>query len=353
MDFKMRTEKNVNESLALIITDLHLRPEFVEVAYRVLQKAEEEIEIHKPKYLIIGGDTFHTKNRVFASMLTLFGDFLRRVTQKCTVICLVGNHDWGIPYTVHSLQTLAMPNLVIVDKSYRLNDKVGFIGYCREEPRFEELMQPLNGCEILFGHLDLNGFDLGSGWEETDAFCGAERFTSFKKVFSGHFHKAQEKILANGTEFIYVGTGYTTDFNESDQEKRFMLINLETGEWKGIPTNLTLHRTIRINATDPLPEIKKEDLDNGVNFRVIITGTKEQIGAFRIPIGYPAKIVNEFKSSDAARLDINASDNHENMMEKYVGYELKRIYGEEGSADIDQEKLMRIGRGLLARSGSK
>jgi DNA repair exonuclease SbcCD nuclease subunit len=331
----MSTEKTVNESSALIITDLHLRPEFVEVAHRVLQKAEDEIELHKPKYLIIGGDTFHTKNRVFASMLTLFGDFL------------------SIPYTVHSLQTLAMPNLIIVDKSYRLNDKVGFIGYCREESRFEEFMKELEGCEILFGHLDLNGFDLGSGWEETDAFCGVERFTTFKKVFSGHFHKAQERTLASGTEVIYVGTGYTTDFNESDQEKRFMLIDLETGEWKGIPTNLTLHRTIRINATDPLPEIKKEDLDNGVNFRVIITGTKEQIAAFRIPTGYPAKIVNEFKSSDAARLDINASDNHENMMSKYVGHELKRIYGEEAKSELDKDKLMRIGRGLLARSGAK
>ena len=345
----------MNKNKALVASDLHLRPSHYDLAVRILKKIEDEAESNDPEYLIIGGDTFHTKDKVYASIMLLFEEFLLRVTKKRKVIILVGNHDWGVPYTVHSLQTFEwIKNLTIVATTYKLNDKVGFIGYCREKERFDTLMQDLQGCEILFGHLDLNGFDLGSGWEETDSFCGAERFTSFKKVFSGHFHKAQESTN-NGTEIIYIGTGYTTDFNESDQEKRLLLIDLDTGEWKGIPTGMTLHRTIKIDAKDPLPELPEADLKNGVHFRVRVSGTKEEIANFRVPSDYQmkAKIVFDFKNTEISRLDINAADSHDHMMDKYVDYEIKRVYGSLEESKIDSKKLMKIGKSLMSKAGQK
>jgi DNA repair exonuclease SbcCD nuclease subunit len=346
----------MNKNKALVASDLHLRPAHYDLAVRILKKIEDELELTDPEFLIIGGDTFHTKDKVYASIMFLFEEFLLRVTEKRKVIILVGNHDWGVPYTIHSLQAFEwIKNLTIVATTYKLNDKVGFIGYCREKDRFELLMQDLRGCETLFGHLDLNGFDLGSGWEETDSFCGAERFTSFKKVFSGHFHKAQELTMSNGTEIIYIGTGYTTDFNESDQEKRLLLIDLDTGEWKGIPTDMTLHRTIKIEAKDPLPELPEEDLKKGVHFRVRVSGTKEEIANFKVPNDYQskAKIVFDFKNTDMARLDINSGDSHEQMMEKYVDYEIKRVYGSVDESKVNVEKLMKMGRSLMSKAGIK
>jgi DNA repair exonuclease SbcCD nuclease subunit len=344
---------NLN-NFALVISDLHLRHNHFDMAQMILKKAEIELDRLKPKYLIIGGDTFHSKNVMHANMLVLFEAFLQRVTKKCIVICLIGNHDWAIPYSIHSLQTLSyIENLILVDTTYRLNEKVGFIGYCREQSRFEDLMKNLQGCEILFGHLDLNGFELGSGWEESDAFCGEERFTSFKKVFSGHFHKAQQRTLASGTEIIYVGTGYNTDFNEADQEKRFLLVNLDTGEWEGIPTNMTLHRTIRTLATEPLPVLDEAELAKGVNYRVVVVGTKEQIAAYRVPKDYPAKILPEFKNNEESRLNINATDNHDEMMKKYMNYELKRSFGDDANIPLNKEKLFKIGRRILAQSKAK
>lgn len=345
---------NMNKNMALVASDLHLRPAHADLAVRILAKIEAEIDLTQPEYLLIPGDTFHTKDKIYASMILLFEEFLVRVTKKCKVIILVGNHDWGVPYTVHSLQCFEwIENLTVVGSTYKLNDKVGFIGYCREKERFETLMQDLQGCEIIFGHLDLNGFDLGSGWEETDSFCGAERFTSFKKVFSGHFHKAQERTLSNGTEIIYIGTGYTTDFNESDQEKRFLLINLETGDWTAIPTNMTLHRTLKIDARDSLPKLSEEDIANGVHFRVRVSGTKEEIANFKVPNNYQAKIVYDFKNTEVARLDINATDSHEQMMNKFVDYEIKRVYGTLEESKVDRDKLMKIGKSVMAKAGIK
>lgn len=331
---------------ALLVSDLHLRPTHFELAKKVLEKIKRELTEKKPEYLIIGGDTFHTKNIVYASILSLFESFLREVTKNHKVICLVGNHDWGIQYEVHSLQTLNMNNLIIVDSYYKLNDNVGFISYCREKDRFESFMSELSGCKILFGHLDLNGFELGSGWEETDAFCGAERFEGFKKVFSGHFHKAQEVTLNSGAEIIYVGSSYTTDFSESDQEKRFLLIDLDNGVWESVNTGMTYHKTLKIEATDQIPLLNDSELKEGINFRLIISGTKDEINKVSIPAGYKAKIIFEFKNSDSVRADINSYDSHDQMIKKYVDFEIKRC-----NSDLEKEKLIKLGSALLSKAG--
>jgi DNA repair exonuclease SbcCD nuclease subunit len=352
----------MNKNKALVASDLHLRPAHADLAVRMLNKISEEVDLQEPEFLIIPGDIFHTKDKVYASMENLFKEFLIRISKKCKIIMLVGNHDWGVPYTVHSLQSFEwIPNVMIVGETYKLDitasdgtvNHVGFIGYCREKERFETLMQDLQGCDILFGHLDLNGFDLGSGWEETDAFCGEERFVTFKKVFSGHFHKAQQKTLTSGTEIIYIGTGYTTDFNESDQEKRLLLINLETGDWEPISTHMTLHKTIKIEARDPLPVLSEEDLKNGVHFRIRVAGTKEEIANFKAPSQYPAKIVYDFKNSDIARLDINAADSHEQMMTKFVDHEIQRVFGSLDESKLDRPKLLKIGKQIMAKAGQK
>jgi DNA repair exonuclease SbcCD nuclease subunit len=337
---------------ALVISDLHLRPALYDVAVQVLQKAEACVKETKPDYLIVGGDTFHTKNTIYASMISLFEGFLKRVTKQCEVIVLVGNHDWGIPYAVHALQTMRMPNLTIVDSHYKLNDHVGFVSFFREEERLESELAMLKGCSIIFGHFDINGFEYGSGVEVTESFCTADRFAEYKKVFSGHFHKPQEKTLANGAEIIYVGSSYTIDFGESDQAKRFLLVDLETGEWSAIPTNLTLHKTIRITALDQVPDVDVAEINSGVSVRVVVSGTKEEIAKFKVPSGYKAKVIFDFKSSDGTRLDINASDDQDEMMVKYVDFEIKRVYGGD-KAGFDKEKLMRTGRAILARVKGK
>ena len=330
---------------ALLVSDLHLRPAHIEQASLVLEKIKEKLRELNPEYLIIGGDTFHTKNIVYASVLTLFESFIDDVSRRHKVVCLVGNHDWAIPYEVHSLQTIKRNDFVIVEKTFKINDSVGFIGYCREKDRFDTLMKDLRGCKIIFGHFDLNGFDLGSGWEETDAFCGGERLTEFKKVFSGHFHKPQEKTFGE-TEIIYVGSAYTTDFSESDQEKRFILVDLESGNWEPIPTNMVFHRTLKITTSDQIPNIDENQINDGINFRVIISGTKEEINKVKIPNGYKAKVVFDIIQKDHNRADINAHDSVSSILSKYVSHELTRA-----KRDLDREELLKVGSSILTKVG--
>ena len=68
---------------------------------------------------------------------------------------------------------------------------------------------------------------------------------------------------------------------------------------------------------------------------------------------YRAKIVFDFKNTEISRLDINAADSHDHMMDKYVDYEIKRVYGSLEESKIDSKKLMKIGKSLMSKAGQK
>lgn len=335
------------KQIALIATDLHLRPDHMGAAQRLLDKIIVEIKENKPKYLFLLGDIFHYKNRLFATCLSVFHKFLEEATKECEVICLVGNHDWGQPYTVHSLDSFrGIPNFKIVDDVYRLDENNGFISYCREKERFEELLIKLGPVKRLYGHLDINDFKVGSGWEEVHAFSSPGDFKAYEQVFSGHLHLAQESKLENGTEIIFVGTGYTTDFGETDQKKRLILLDIDSGEYSSIDTGLTLHKTMKINAGDPFPILPEAELKNGVEFRVIISGTKEQMDLVQRPKNYEAKIVMELRSHETARVDLSVTDTRQDTLKKYIDHEIEKSFGGEKSG-LDKDKLTKVGESIL------
>jgi len=334
---------------ALIITDIHLRPdpEHIDWAERFFEKVLIQIEISKPNYVFILGDVFHYKNRLFASCLTAFRKFIEKVVEKCEVICLVGNHDWGIPYSVHSLDSFRhIKNFTIVEEGFRLDEKNIFIAYCREPDRFNEILKKLGPAERLFGHLDINSFKVGSGWEEVNAYSQPEDFQNFSQVFSGHLHLAQSSKLSNGTEIVFVGTGYTTDFGETDQAKRMILLDIDNGEYESIDTKMTLHKTIRIKASEKFPEIPFEEVADGVKYRVIVSGTREQISLIQKPKNYMANVIFEFSTTENPRVDLSVSDTRDETLNKYIDYEIDRSFGGDKST-LDKDLLKKKGNSIL------
>lgn len=340
--------ENVKKNnLALIATDIHIRPQHMEAAKILLSKILLEIDKNNPKYLFLLGDIFHYKDRLFASCLFIFKKFLEEATKKCEVICLVGNHDWGVPYSVHSLDSFReIENFKIVDDYFKLDEDNGFISYCREKDRFDEMRKKLGKCKRLYGHLDIESFKLGSGWEEINAITKPEDFLEYEQVFSGHYHLAQEKKLENGTEIIFVGTGYTTDFGETDQKKRFILLDLDTSRYESIDTGMTLHKTVRIKAGEEFPVINEEEIKQGVEYRVIVTGTKEQIALIKKPKDYNAMIVYEFLSKEDTRVDLLITDSRKDTLKKYIDHELETSFAS-SKKDFDQEKLITVGEKIL------
>lgn len=330
---------------ALIVTDLHLRPSSLEMSQKVLALIEEKIEELKPQYLINLGDTFHTKNVVHVTVQNMYQDFISRVSKKVKVVHLIGNHDWGVQYSEHPFNALKyMDNVTVVEDVFTL-DKCAFVSYCRETSRFQEMLERAgNNIDRVFAHMDMNGFTPGSGWEEVSPFFDPEHFKNYKQIISGHLHLAQNKTLTSGTEIIFVGSAYTTDFGESDQDKRFLLMDLESGEWDSVPTGMTMHKTLKINAGDPFPEIPEEEVNRGVEYRVIVSGTREQINTLILPKKYPARITYDLTAQQGARIELSATDTQEQTMKKYIEAELKRSYGGVTESGLDIDKLIKIGK---------
>lgn len=330
---------------ALIVSDLHLRPSSLEMSKRVLELIEQKIDEIKPNYLINLGDTFHTKNVIHVTVQNLYQEFVARVSKKVKVIQLVGNHDWGVQYSEHPFKALKyMNNVTVVEEVFTL-DKCAFISYCRETTRFQEMLEKAgHNIDRIFAHMDMNGFTPGSGWEEISPFFDPEYFKGYKQVISGHLHLAQNKTLANGTEIIFVGSSYTTDFGESDQEKRFLLMDLDTGKWKSISTGLTMHKTLKIKAGEEWPTIPEAEVNQGVEFRVVVSGTREQINTLILPKKYLARITYDLTASAGARIELSATDNQDQTMKKYIEAELKRSFGGVEESGLDVEKLIKIGK---------
>lgn len=340
----------MSKRTALIISDLHFRLLHLDEVRMLLSFTIDQIIEKKPTYLFILGDVFHYKDKLSGICLKIFKDFIQEVSKHTEVICLVGNHDWCSPYTVHALEGVkGIPNVTVVDDIFRLDDENIFISYCRERKRFDELISKLGPGKRLFGHLDINSFKVGSGWEEYQTFCDPELFSNMKltQVFSGHLHLAQQRVV-NDTEIVFIGTGYTTDFGETDQEKRVILLDLDSGKYESIPTNLTLHKTLRIKATDPFPVIPEEDIKIGVKYRLIVQGTKEQIATLIKPKNYGATIVPDFVINEKARIDLSVTDTQEDIMKKYVKEERERSFGGDASG-LDLERLNQLGNAIMRR----
>jgi DNA repair exonuclease SbcCD nuclease subunit len=335
---------------ALQFSDLHLVEKHAETGIRALDFIKAKARALKPDLLINTGDTFHTKNLLYATRLTLFGEFLEEMSAVAPIINLVGNHDWATEYSVHALHGFeGMKNVKIVDSALRLGD-IGFMAYCRDQARFQEMLKVVGPVKRLFGHFDMNGFNLGSGWEEKASWSDPASFQAFQQVFSGHYHLAQAAKVGK-TEIIYCGSPYTHDFGESDQEKRILYIDLTTGKYESIDTGLTLHKTIRIGAGEDFPQLPQADIDRGVEFRVIVTGTKEQLANVEPPKGMKARVIREVVSAQADRLGISAGEKKEDVVKKFVEYKLAQEAkdAKDAQARLDFERLVATGNRILAR----
>jgi DNA repair exonuclease SbcCD nuclease subunit len=80
----------------------------------------------------------------------------------------------------------------------------------------------------------------------------------YKLIFSGHVHKPQQ--IGN---VVYVGSMYQTDFGEADEQKRFCVLDPDTGIYESI--NFAYPELINVNGS----EISEDKAcDNYIKFKI-------------------------------------------------------------------------------------
>jgi DNA repair exonuclease SbcCD nuclease subunit len=142
------------------------------------------------------------------------------------VYFIAGNHDlfYRDKRDVHSVEWAKhLPNVTIIDNWFEGGDVVIAPWLCGDDWRQLEHKRG----KYLFGHLELPHFILNAMVEMPDhGELQTSHVGQFDYVFSGHFHKRQQK-----GNVIYVGNAFPHNYSDVNDDARGMMIL----EWDGKP----------------------------------------------------------------------------------------------------------------------
>lgn len=154
---------------------------------------------------------------------------------------ITGNHDCGRRssrdiFTTNHFEPFK--NIILVNKPIIKESVSGAVLFCPYLFHHEyDILLKYNNIPIILSHLELNGFILtGEHNIATHGLDHKEFFKNQKRVFSGHFHKRQEK-----DNIHYIGNTFPMDFSDANDNDRGMAIydyendKLEYKNWSECP----------------------------------------------------------------------------------------------------------------------
>jgi DNA repair exonuclease SbcCD nuclease subunit len=136
---------------------------------------------------------------------------------------------------IHALQVLEAANPFIKV----LSSPVEYLGalwlpFRRDHNLIKEAVQQSGSIKAIFGHLDVVGAFLNEACQAKEGI-EASIFPTHLPVYTGHYHKAH---VVEGTQIEYIGSPYQVSAGESEQTKRFVVLNRHWQKIGEIPVNI-------------------------------------------------------------------------------------------------------------------
>jgi len=180
------------------------------------------------KTISILGDTFHNKSIIYSTAQSLLLDIIRN-NKEIKWIFLTGNHDLSSMTGDGVSSTKCLDNesnVITIHKTTKIENML-FVPW---NPK-TMISDIKNGnADYLFAHLGLNEGVLNSGISLVSDI-GLKDLKQYKSVFFGHYHSPQE--IGN---VKYIGNPTHLDWNDKNQDKRFIVFNSDSGEEISVPT---------------------------------------------------------------------------------------------------------------------
>ena len=174
------------------------------------------------------GDTFHNKSIIYSIAQSLLLDIVR-ANKQIQWIILDGNHDLSSMTGDGVSSTKCLDNesnVITIHETTKIENML-FVPW---NPK-TMISDIKNGnADYLFAHLGLNEGVLNSGISLVSD-VGLKDLKQYKSVYLGHYHSPQK--VGNAT---YIGNPTHLDWNDKNQEKRFIVFDSETGEEQSVPT---------------------------------------------------------------------------------------------------------------------
>ncbi len=237
-----------------IVGDIHLginenKPKFKEYQLKCLKYIHKKLKEENIKDIIYLGDIFDKRQFITVKTLkTCFEIFNNDFNQYF----ILGNHDVAYKNSnqLNSVEILLGDNnSVIVDDSKEIifdNKKLLLVPWINKNNQ-EKITKQIekSKAEFLFGHLDLQGFEMLRGIYSRHSDVSIKLLQKFEKVISGHFHCYSEK-----DNICYLGNICQMTWNDYNEKKYYGILETKTEDFilKEIP--YSIYEKIRINSED-------------------------------------------------------------------------------------------------------
>jgi hypothetical protein len=224
------------------------------------------IDKYDIKHIVHLGDL--VDRRKFINFLTakhLEEQFIDRIVRRNIKLdVMVGNHDTYYKNTnsinaIDALNICKHPNIraCIEPQTVHINDiPILYLPWiCKEN--YQASIEAINStrAEILFGHLELNGFEMHKG-TVCDSGMESNILSRFDVVCSGHFH--HKSSIGN---IHYLGAPYEMVWSDFNDPRGFHIFDLDTRELEFIPNPYRLfHKIFYDDVNTPTEDILNLDL---------------------------------------------------------------------------------------------
>jgi len=247
--------KNIDFSKTMVFTDIHYglcnnSRDHNSACEGFVKWMIEQAEDWGTKTCIFGGDWHHVRSAINISTLNYSVSGLKLLNDYFdNVVFLLGNHDlfYRDKYEIHSIPYIdQFSNIHLIDSITEVGD-VAFVPWLVGDDwkKIQKIKAP-----YMFGHFELPSFKMNAMVEMPDhGMLNKDHFANQKQVFSGHFHKRQNK----GTIW-YIGNCFPHDYSDAwDDDRGIMMwepgIDPTFKSYPGAPKYRTL--TLSQVLTDP------------------------------------------------------------------------------------------------------
>jgi len=216
----------------------------------------EQAEDQNIKTCIFGGDWHHVRSAINISTLNYSVSGLKFINDYFdNTYFIIGNHDlfYRDKYEIHSLPYITQfPKIHVIDTITEIDD-IAFVPWLVAD---EWKKVPKIQSSYMFGHFELPRFKMNAMVEMPDhGLLNSEHFANQKQVFSGHFHKRQNK-----GKIWYTGNAFPHNYSDAWDDDRGMMI-WEPGkppefiQWPDSPK----YRTLTLSQVISAPEKYVDD----------------------------------------------------------------------------------------------
>ncbi len=287
-----------------------------------------EIKRRQIDVVIDLGDTFDRRKYINFSTLRRAQTFFLEPMLQFNYWHITGNHEVYHKHTneVNTLESLFNTHMkplnwkFINDAPFTWND-LTFMPWICEQNIAACLPYLENGGKALFAHLDFDGFEMESG-QLRDGGMDHKRFSKFKRVFTGHFHKQSRKDNVH-----YVGSVGQYTWGDYGDVRGFHVLDTETLETEFVPNDFSPFAKVYYDdSTDTLVEKTMASMRAMEGkFVKLVVKHKTNPAVFDAAIGHIQKQTNEINvvdahmhADDVPEIEIAPAEDTLSILRRYV-----------------------------------